>query len=243
MEKLEIIPLRAEEELVPGSDLASWIAEHFSLEDGDVVVVSSKVVSKAEGHLVRAEEVAPSAFAHTLAERTGRTPAYCEVVLRESQDIVRMGAGVVICRTHQGFVLANAGVDASNCDAGIYAVLPPAPDASAEHIRRGLLERTGCRVAVILSDTFGRTWRVGQTDLAIGVAGMRPLRDYRGTEDRQGRQLTQTLIAEADELASAAELVRGKANGTFAVVIRGYAPTGEGTAVEMLMPPERDLFR
>ena len=243
MEKLEIIPLRAGEELAPGADLAAWITARFPLEDGDVAVVSSKAVSKAEGHLVRGEEVVPSAFARTLAERTGHDPVYCEVVLRESRDIVRMGPGVVICRTRHGFVLANAGVDTSNCPPGTYAVLPPDPDGSAERIRRRILERTGCRVAVILSDTFGRAWRIGQTDLAVGVAGMRPLRDYRGTPDRQGRQLARTLAAEADELASAAELIRGKADGTPVVVIRGYQPTGEGTAAELLMPPERDLFR
>jgi coenzyme F420-0:L-glutamate ligase/coenzyme F420-1:gamma-L-glutamate ligase len=243
MEKLDIFPVHGAEEWTAGMDMAAWITARFSLEEGDVVVVSSKAVSKAEGHMLQQEDLVPSAFAKELADRTGHDPVYCEAVLRESRDIVRMAPGVVICRTRHGFVVANAGVDASNCREGEYAILPPSPDSSAARIRDALAERTGKQVAVILSDTFGRAWRVGQTDLAVGVAGMAPLRNYRGCADRYGRELYWTCLADADELASAAELVRGKADGVPVVVIRGYCPQGSGSAADLVMPPERDLFR
>lgn len=243
MNKLEIIPLTGTEEFAEGTDLAAWITWQFALEDEDVVVVSSKVISKVEGHVIREEDIIPSPFACEVAERTCHTPSYCEVVLRESRDIVRMAPGVVLCRTRHGFVLANAGVDTSNCPNGCYAVLPPEPDASAERLRSALLAATGKTVAVILSDTFGRAWRIGQTDLAVGVAGMSPVRDYRGTKDRQGRSLSWSCLADADELASAAELVRGKADGVPVVIIRGYHPRGSGSISELLMPADRDLFR
>ena len=155
-----------------------------------------------------------------------------------------MAPGVVISRTRHGFVLANAGVDASNSGGpGRLVALPADPDASARRLRAALAASTGKQVAVILSDTFGRAWRVGQTDLAIGVAGLSPLRDYRGETDAGGRPLSRTCLAHADELASAAELVRGKADGIPAVVVRGYECTGDGSAAELVMPPDRDLFR
>ena len=243
MNGLQIIPLADTEEITAGTDISSWIAKRIDLSDGDVVVISSKVVSKAEGHLVRREDVIPSPFAYEVAKRIHHDPVYCEVVLRESQDIVRMAPGVILCRTRHGFVLANAGVDESNCPEGCLVVLPPDPDSSAEKLRHDLLALTGKKTAVILSDTFGRAWRIGQTDLAIGVSGMSPLRDYKGTKDRYGRNLFWTCLADADELASAAELVRGKATGVPVVVIRGYLPEGDGKISDMLMPPERDLFR
>ena len=243
MGNLEIFPLVGEEELSPETDLTGWITDRYSPRDGDVLVVSSKAVSKIEGHMVRGEDVVPSAFAHVLAERIHREPVYCEIVLRESQDIVRMADGVVLCRTHHGFVLANAGVDASNCPDGSFAILPPEPDASAARLRASVFARTGKTVAVILSDTFGRAWRIGQTDAAIGVAGMCPLRSYSGTTDHQGRTLHWTYMADADELAAAAELVRGKDGRVPVVVIRGYEAVGSGGISDLLMPPERDLFR
>lgn len=243
MDGLQIIPLTDTEEIAEGTEISSWIAKRIDLADGDVVVVSSKVVSKSEGHLVRRKDIVPSHFAYEVAERTRHDPVYCEVVLRESRDIVRMAPGVILCRTRHGFVLANAGVDESNCPDGCFVVLPPDPDSSAERIRDGLLTLTGKKTAVILSDTFGRAWRIGQTDLAVGISGMAPMRDYQGTEDRYGRKLSWTCLADADELASAAELVRGKADGVPVVVIRGYHPKGDGHIGDMLMPAERDLFR
>ena len=244
MKQLNVIPVEGLPELTPGMDLAAELAQRAALEDGDVVVFSSKAVSKTEGRVVNGRDVVPSPFAHTLAQRTGRDPVYCELVLRESADVVRMGPGVVICRTRHGFVLANAGVDASNAGGeGRYVLLPLDPDASARRLRQSLLERTGRQVAVILSDTFGRAWRRGETDLAVGTAGLAPLEDYRGREDRDGRPLRRSLAARADELACAAGLVRGKAEGIPAVIVRGFDPRGEGSARELLMPPERDLFR
>ena len=244
MKRLEIIPVGGFPELTQGMNLASELAKQFLLEEGDVVVVSSKAISKVEGRVINAETVDPSPFAYTLAQRIGRDPVYCELVLRESTDVVRMGPGVVICRTRHGFVLANAGVDTSN-SGGIdrYVLLPLDPDSSARQLRQELLAQTGVRVAVIVSDTFGRAWRIGETDLAIGVAGLAPLSDFQGTQDRNGRTLNWSSAAWADELASAAELVRGKASGIPVVIVRGFEPSGEGCAQELIMPPQRDLFR
>lgn len=244
MDKLELFPVEGIGALRAGDDLAGLVAGRFALEDGDVVVISSKAVSKTEGNVYTREELAPSPFAHTLAERTSHDPWYCELVLRESADIVRMAPGVVICRTRHGFVLANAGVDASNAGGeGRLVALPRDPDGSARRLRQDFLDRTGKTVAVVISDTFGRTWRVGQTDLAVGAAGLSPLRDYRGEQDADGRDLSRTCLAHADELASAAELVRGKAEGIPAVVVRGYRARGDGAVADTLMPPDRDLFR
>lgn len=244
MEKIELFPVTGIGELEPGGDLAALVAERFSLADGDVVVFSSKAVSKTEGRIIAREEFAPSPFAYTLAGRTGRSPWYCELVLRESAELVRCAPGVVICRTRHGFVLANAGVDSSNAGGSDrFVLLPLDPDESARKLREAILARTGKQVAVILSDTFGRPWRLGQTDLAIGTAGLSPLRDYHGQNDHDGRPLSHTRMAQADELASAAELVRGKADGIPAVIIRGFSPQGDGSAASLVMPLEQDLFR
>lgn len=244
MEKIELFPVTEIGELEPGHDLAALVAERFSLADGDVVVFSSKAVSKTEGRIVAKEQIEPSPFACTLASRIGRSPWYCELILRESVDLVRCAPGVVICRTRHGFVLANAGVDSSNAGgADRFVLLPLDPDGSARKLREAILSYTGKWVGVILSDTFGRPWRLGQTDLAIGTAGLSPLRDYRGQTDHDGRSLAHTCMAQADELASAAELVRGKADGIPAVVIRGFVPQGDGAAASLVIPFEQDLFR
>lgn len=244
MDKLELFPVEGIGPLEKGDDLAGLIAGRFALEDGDVVVISSKAVSKTEGNVFTREELSPSPFARTLAARINHDPWYCELVLRESADIVRMAPGVVISRTRHGFVLANAGVDASNAGGeGRLVALPRDPDGSARRLRQDFLEKTGKTVAVILSDTFGRAWRTGQTDMAIGTAGLSPLRDYRGERDADGRAMAHTCLAHADELAAAAELVRGKAEGIPAVVVRGYDCRGDGAASQLIMPPDRDLFR
>jgi len=225
-----------------GDDLAELIAAAADLEDGDVVVVAHKVVSKAEGRVVRLAEVEPSAQARDLA--ADEDPRRLEVILRESTRIVRTRPPLVIAETRHGFVCASAGVDASNApEAETVVLLPEDPDASAARLRDRLRQLTGADVAVIVSDSFGRAWRQGTTDVAIGCAGLRPLLDLHGERDAAGYELHATVIAVADELAGAAELVKGKLDGVPVAVVRGFDRRGEGTAREVVMPPERDLFR
>ena len=207
-----------------------------------MVVVAHKIVSKAEGRVVRLDEVEPSEQAHELA--AGEDPRRLEVILRESVRLVRTRAPLVIAETPHGFVCASAGVDASNApDAGTLVLLPVDPDASAAHLRERLREETGRAVAVIVSDSFGRAWRQGTTDVAIGCAGLSPLLDLAGERDSTGYELHATVIAVADELAGAAELVRGKLDRIPVAIVRGYPAAGDGTAAELVMPPDRDLFR
>jgi coenzyme F420-0:L-glutamate ligase/coenzyme F420-1:gamma-L-glutamate ligase len=188
--------------------------------------------------------VEPSALAVELAANWEKDARHVEVVLRESRRIVRMDHGVIICETRHGFVCANAGVDASNVPGGGLMLLPLDPDASAQDIRKGILGATGADVAIIISDTFGRPWRTGYTEVAIGVAGMLPILDYVGEVDTAGRELRATWICVADELASAAELVTGKVNRVPVALIRGYpVPRGDGSAKELVRQAERDMFR
>jgi coenzyme F420-0:L-glutamate ligase / coenzyme F420-1:gamma-L-glutamate ligase len=240
---LTISPLEGVPEVVPGADLAELVAQSHVLEEGDVVVLAQKVVSKAEGRLARLTEFEPSARARELAG-SDDDARHVEAVLREAVRIVRLRGPFVIAETRHGFVCASAGVDASNApEAGMLVLLPLDPDASARRLRTRLRELTGRTVAVIVSDSFGRAWRLGTTDVAIGVAGLAPLLDLRGRRDAVGYELRSTQIAVADELAGAAELVMGKTNGLPGAVIRGYAPEGDGSARDLVMPPERDLFR
>jgi coenzyme F420-0:L-glutamate ligase/coenzyme F420-1:gamma-L-glutamate ligase len=205
-------------------------------------VIAHKAVSKAEGRVVDLADVEPGERARELAG--GEDPRRLEVILRESARIVRTRPPLVIAETRHGFVCASAGVDASNApEPGTVVLLPLDPDASAERLRAGLEERTGQRVAVIVSDSFGRAWRQGTTDVAIGCAGLEPLRDLAGERDATGYELHATVIATADEIAGAAELVRGKLDGIPVVVVRGLDVAGNGTARALVMPPERDLFR
>ena len=207
-----------------------------------MVVVAHKIVSKAEGRVVRLDDVEPSEQAHELA--AGEDPRRLEVILRESVRLVRTRAPLVIAETPHGFVCASAGVDASNApDAGTLVLLPVDPDASAAHLRERLREETGRAVGVIVSDSFGRAWRQGTTDVAIGCAGLSPLLDLAGERDSTGYELHATVIAVADELAGAAELVRGKLDRIPVAIVRGYPAAGDGTAAELVMPPDRDLFR
>jgi coenzyme F420-0:L-glutamate ligase/coenzyme F420-1:gamma-L-glutamate ligase len=227
--ELRIIPLAGIPEVAPGDDLVALLGNAIEraggLAEGDVLVVSQKVVSKAEGRVEETDDVV-------------------EVILREARAVRRRRGDLVIAETEHGFVCASAGVDRSNTPGeGWVVLLPKDPDASAARIRDGLAERFGGALAVIVSDSFGRAWRDGTTDVAIGVAGMSPLRDLRGTKDERGRTLEATVIAVADELAGAAELVLGKAAGVPAALVRGYeVPRGDGSARELVMPPERDLF-
>ncbi len=237
-----MIPVNRLPEVREGDDLAELIVAAADLEDGDVVVVAHKVVSKAEGRVVRLAEVEPSAQARDLA--ADEDPRRLEVILRESARIVRTRPPLVIAETRHGFVCASAGVDASNApEADTVVLLPEDPDASAARLRGRLRELTGADVAVIVSDSFGRAWRQGTTDVAIGCAGLRPLLDFHGERDAAGYELHATVIAVADELAGAAELVKGKLDGVPVAVVRGFDRRGEGTAREVVMPPERDLFR
>jgi len=234
-----------------GDDLAALVLARLDtpLQDGDVVVVAHKAVSKCEGRTVRLTGVIPSDRAVAIAAAHGKDPRAVQVVLDESDEVLREVGGVLICRTRHGFVCANAGVDASNAGAADTLVLLPAdPDASARVLRASLSAgAAGVRVAVIVTDSFGRAWRHGQCDVAIGVAGMAPLRDHRGEADRDGREMQATWIAVADQAAAAADLARGKTSGTPVVVLRGLAQhvsddDGPG-ALALVRPLDEDLFR
>ena len=239
---IEITSVEGLPEIRPGDDLAALIAGRAELRDGDVLVVAQKVVSKAEGRVVRLADVEPSDEARRLAGE--QDPRRIEVVLRESARIVRARPPLIIAETRHGFVCASAGVDASNApEPGTVVLLPEDPDASAALLRERLGELTGSEIGVIVSDSFGRAWRRGTTDVAIGLAGIRPLLDLQGERDPVGYELHATVIAVADELAAAAELVLGKTAGTPAAVIRGVDARGEGSAREFVIPEERDLFR
>ena len=242
---IQVIPIQGLPEVIPGDDLAGLLLEATELDDGDILVVTQRVVSKAEGRLVDLADIEPSAFAEGFAARWEKDPRMVELVLRESRRIVRMERGIIIAETHHGFVCANAGIDASNVvGESTVCLLPEDPDASAAALRRAIRERAGREVAVIITDTFGRPWRAGQTNIAIGVAGMEPLVDYIGTLDTQGRELHVTVIAAADEIAGAAELVMGKVEKVPAAIVRGYRyPAGEGRAASLIRDPALDLFR
>ena len=241
---IEILPVEGLPEIEAGADLGALVAAAADLRDRDVVVVAQKAVSKVEGRTVRLAGVEPSERALRLAgpETDLRQ---LEVVLAEAARVVRARHGLVIAETRHGFVCASAGVDHSNAaEPDTVILLPLDPDASAARLRASLRARAGVDVAVIVTDSFGRPFRRGTTDVAIGVAGIAPLRDLRGTADRGGVPLRSTQIAVADELAAAANLVRsGKADGVPVVIVRGARVEGDGRAVELVMPAERDLFR
>jgi coenzyme F420-0:L-glutamate ligase/coenzyme F420-1:gamma-L-glutamate ligase len=241
-----VFPLEGIPEVEEGDDLAELLAEAAGraggFEDADVLVVAQKIVSKAEGRVVRLDGIEPSALALELAG--DRDPRHVEAILRETVRVVRSRPPLVISETRHGFVCASAGVDASNAKGvGTLVLLPLDPDASAARIRDGLRERTGRDVGVVVSDSFGRPFRNGTTDVAIGIAGLVPLVDLAGVRDRTGYELQATVIAVADEVAGAAQLVLGKTEGKPAAVVRGLDCRGEGSGRELLIPPERDLFR
>jgi coenzyme F420-0:L-glutamate ligase / coenzyme F420-1:gamma-L-glutamate ligase len=239
---VRILPVTGLPEIREGDDLAALVTDRVTLEDGDVLVVAQKVVSKAEGRVVRLDELEPSERALELAGE--EDPRRIEAILRETVEIVRIRPPLLIVETRHGFICASAGVDASNAPApGMLVLLPLDPDASAARMRDRVRELTGAHVGVIVSDSFGRPWRQGTTDVAIGAAGIRVMEDLRGTRDRIGYELRSTQIAIADELASAAQLVMGKADGIPVAVVRGLDVAGEGTAKELVMPADRDLFR
>lgn len=240
-----IVPVDGLPEIEPGADLAGLIAQHALLIDGDVVVVTSKIVSKAEGCAIELESVEPSAFAADWGARWDKDPRVVEVVLRESVRVVRQIGPVLITETRHGFVCANAGVDQSSSGAsGRVLTLPADPDASARRIRDGLAA-LGHGVAVVVTDTFGRPWREGQTDIAIGVAGLRPLHSYIGQQDPHGHEFRVQEICVADEIAAAAELVKGNTSRVPVAIVRGYGyePDDEATMRPVIRDSSRDLFR
>jgi len=248
--ELRVIGLPGIPIVTPGADLVhlihqATVAAPLPLQAGDILVVTQKIVSKAEGCLIALKDVTPSHWAEQYARQWGKDPRHVEVVLHQSRRIVRMDRGVLIAETHHGFICANAGVDQSNIEGEeVVAVLPIDPDASARAVREGVRERLGIEVAVIISDTFGRPWRDGIVNVAIGLSGMQAIKDYNGQIDAQGYELRVTSLAVADELAAAAELVMNKLDNVPVAVIRGYDyPRGEGSLAQLIRAPERDLFR
>lgn len=246
---VEILPLPGLPEIRPGDDVAGAIAEavrayDLRIAEDDIFVVAQKIISKAEGRIVRLDQVPPSERARSWAEEWNKDARLVELVLRESKRIVRMERGVIIAETRHGFVCANAGIDVSNAAEGTAILLPDDPDASARVLHMALCKIFVCHVGVIVSDTFGRAWREGLVNVALGVAGLNPLIDYRGRSDATGKKLQATVIAVADELAAAAELVMGKSDRIPIAIIRGVTlGSRSGGGADLIRPAERDLFR
>lgn len=249
MTELRILGIGEIGEVAPGDDLLAAIqrglqASAAQLIPGDILVVTHKIVSKAEGRLVDLRTIEPSSFAVQWANRYAKDPRQIEVVLREAARIVRMDRGIIIAETRHGFVCANAGVDASNVGGDSVCLLPLEPDESARKLARALEQAVGFGVPVIITDSFGRAWRDGVVNVAIGVAGLLPLADYRGQHDPYGYLMSASVMAVADELAAAAELVMGKIDQRPVALVRGYGwQSGNGTGQQLVMRPERDMFR
>jgi coenzyme F420-0:L-glutamate ligase/coenzyme F420-1:gamma-L-glutamate ligase len=246
--QISILAVQGIPEVKHGDRLGKLIVQALAkqrtaLDKGDVIIVTQKVVSKAEGRIVQLQDIEPSALAIEVAKQGEKDPRQIEVVLRESTRIIRMHMGVVIAETRHGFKCANAGVDASNVGEDAVSLLPHDPDMSARQIADEIFELTSKRLAVIVSDTFGRPWREGATNVAIGISGMKPFSDYRGLLDPFGRELHSSVIAVADELASAAELVTGKLDNVPVAVIHGFTyEQGNGTGRDLVRPKDKDLF-
>ncbi|HEX5527103.1 MAG TPA: coenzyme F420-0:L-glutamate ligase [Solirubrobacterales bacterium] len=266
--ELRVLPVEGLPEVREGDAVGELIAARVELENGDVVVISQKVVSKAEGQVRQLSEIEPSERAQELAKQLGKEAALVELILSESREVLRAERDILITETHHGFVCANSGIDASNLpDEDTVCLLPRDPDASARRIREELMaatEEPGVRLAgpspllsaeshprlppaVVITDSFGRAWRLGQSEIAIGCAGLVPMDDWRGRADSQGQELKATVIAIADEVAAAADLVRGKDEGVPAAIVRGlsrYVQEGDGPgAVALRRPSGEDLFR
>jgi coenzyme F420-0:L-glutamate ligase/coenzyme F420-1:gamma-L-glutamate ligase len=247
--ELEAIAIRGIPIVREGDDLVKIIStalrnKEIELKDGDIIVITEKIVSKAEGRIVELEEVRPSGRAEELAKATGKDPRIVELILRESKDLLGIGENFIIVETKQGFVCANAGIDQSNIEEGKAKLLPEDPDKSAERIRKGLEEMSGRRLGVVIADSWGRPFRCGSIGVAIGASGIRALWDRRGEKDIYGRELQVTRVAVGDCLASMASLLLGEARERVpCVVIRGLDFMGEGKAGELLREKEKDIFR
>jgi coenzyme F420-0:L-glutamate ligase / coenzyme F420-1:gamma-L-glutamate ligase len=250
MKRLELLALEDIGEVSPGDSIGGLICEacerqKIDLSNNDVLVVAQKIISKSEGRIVALDGIQPSARAIELARALDKEPALVEVILGESRRVIRTGGRALIVETHHGFVCANAGVDQSNVGLRQVTLLPKDPDRSAREIRKEIHQRTGKNPAVIISDSFGRPWRLGTVDVAIGIAGIKPIKDERGFSDRYGYQLKAAVAAIADEIAAAAELVMGKRDSVPVVIVRGYdiEKKEDGTAKELHRPAAEDLFR
>ncbi|HEY2327014.1 MAG TPA: coenzyme F420-0:L-glutamate ligase [Gaiellaceae bacterium] len=240
---ISIIPVHGLPEIREGDDLSAMIVDRIAIENGDVVVVAQKAVSKVEGRVVRLDDIEASDRAREIAGAE-RDPRQIEAILQESKRVIRERGALVIAETRHGFICASAGVDHSNApEEGTIVLLPLDPDASAQGIRERLRELAGVEVGVVVTDSFGRPFRQGTMDIAIGVAGIPALIDLRGTADRIGYVLRSSRVAIADEIASAADLSRGKADGVPVVIVRGLSLEGEGTGRDIVISPEHDLFR
>jgi coenzyme F420-0:L-glutamate ligase / coenzyme F420-1:gamma-L-glutamate ligase len=247
---IQIISIRISDDIRPYNDLNTMILAAISqsqveIQNDDILVVTHKIVSKAEGRIVDLARVKPSTKAIRMAEEHDKDPRIMELILNESTQILRAKNGIIISETRHGFVCANAGVDQSNMEGDAAVLLPVAPDESASRLQDVVKKKVGKEIAVVITDTFGRTFRNGQTNVAIGIAGINPIKSYIGTYDMYGRELRVTEIAVADEIASAAELVMGKAEGTPVAIVRGYKfqKASTSSVKSLLRARERDLFR
>lgn len=241
---MQIIPIHFEKEISLSDDISDIILESEKLQDGDIVVVAQKIISKQEGRLVDLSTVTPSLLAEGIGSQYNKDPKIIELILSESKRIIRMNNGILIVETNHGFICANAGIDESNMEEGYATLLPVNSDDSAQRIRKKILEQSNKNVAVIISDTFGRPFRMGQTNHAIGVSGLNPILDYEGSLDSFNRILRVTAIAIADEISSASELVMGKSLKCPVAIIRGYSfDDKESSITELIRPESEDLFR
>ena len=250
MQLIQIIPIQISNEVMILNDLSVIILEaidrsQIEIQNDDILVVTHKIVSKAEGRVVELDSIEPSTKAINMAKEHDKDPRIMELILRESSQILRAKDGIIISETRHGFVCANAGVDQSNVKGDTAVLLPLAPDESADRVRHAVKKKVGKEVAVIITDTFGRTFRNGQINVAIGIAGINPIKSYIGTYDMYGRKLRVTEIAVADEIASASELVMGKSESTPVAIIRGYSfeKTSKASIKSLLRAKDRDLFR
>ena len=241
---MQIIPIPIEKEITVDDDLSKLILNSGDILDGDVLVIAQKIISKQEGRMIELSTVQPSLLAQGISSQYNKDPALVELILSESKRIVRLKNGLIIVETNSGFICANAGIDESNVIDGFATLLPLNSDKSAEIIRTNILNKTGKNVAVVISDTFGRPFRMGQTNCAIGISGLNPILDYAGTLDSFKRILHITAIAIADELSSAAELVMGKTKKCPVAIIRNYSfNVGNNTIQDLIRPENEDLFK
>ena len=241
---MQIIPIHIEKEIEPNDDLSKFIIDSEEIHNGDILVIAQKIISKQEGRIVKLSSIMPSLLAEGISSEYKKNPCIVELILNESKQIIRMDHGILIVETKNGFICANAGIDESNVQNGFVTLLPLNSDVSAENIRKEIVNKINKTVSVIIADTFGRPFRMGQTNCAIGISGMNPILDYAGTKDTFEKTLRITAIAIADELCSAAELVMKKATKCPVAIIRGYDFKSETSSIrDLIRPQNEDMFR